>query len=252
MVTRTIELERMTWPEVGDALENGFTTVVLPCGAVEQHGPHLPLFMDAEHGTFLGAAVARLLGDALLAPTIRVGCSEHHMDFPGTLSLERSTFVAVCRDCCRSLARHGFERVCVLPTHGGNFAPLEDAVGELDEAAGPDCRVTAFTGFMELMESWKSSVTAAGGPSENVGGHADVAESSLMLHMHPDLVRRDLATAGYRPDGSKDEFRRLISGGFRDVTPNGILGDARGMSRAIGERCLHDLANVVAAHFRKS
>jgi creatinine amidohydrolase len=71
-----------------------------------------------------------------------------------------------------------------------------------------------------------------------------------MLVMHPDLVRKELATAGYQPDGSPEDFRRIIDQGFRTVTPNGILGDARGMSVAAGERCLSALAQAVSAAFR--
>ncbi|MCH7475968.1 MAG: creatininase family protein, partial [Gemmatimonadetes bacterium] len=119
-------LERLTSPQVAAALKEGKTTIVVPCGAVEQHGPHLPLFVDAEHGTRLGAEVARRLGNTLVAPTIRIGCSEHHMSFSGTISLEETTFRAVCRDYCVSLSRHGFRKICMLPTHGGNFRPLRD------------------------------------------------------------------------------------------------------------------------------
>lgn len=245
-----VELERMTWPDVERSLADGFTTVIVPCGAVEQHGPHLPLFMDAEHGTWLGTEVARRLGNTLVAPTIRVGVSEHHMAFPGSLTLEPATFGAVCRDYCRSLSRHGFTKICMLPTHGGNFEPLENALPELNEAVVGDCVVHAYTDFMGLFAVWKRAVAAAGGRVESVGGHADIAETSLMMVMHPDLVRDEEATAGYQPSGSREEFERLIGGGFREATPTGILGDARGSSRAIGLRCLADLADAVAAHFQ--
>ena len=250
MSDRPILLERMTWPEVGSALGEGYTTIIVPCGAVEQHGPHLPLFMDAEHGTHLSVEVARRMGGTLVAPTIRVGCSEHHLAFPGTLSLSVDTFVAVCRDYVRSLAHHGFRRVCMLPSHGGNFKPLAEALSELDSVAGPSCSVVAYTDLLGLLSLWRQAVAEAGGPGENVGGHADVAESSLMLLWHPGLVRQDLATAGFAPEWTREGFERLIREGFSTVTPNGILGDARGMSREAGQRCLSALADVVADLFR--
>src|ERR1041385_9237549 len=103
-----IALEHMTSPEVRAALDAGYTTAIFAAGAVEQHGPHLPLFMDAEHGSKLAEEVARSLGNALVAPTIRVGCSEHHMRFAGSLTLRIKTFEAICLDYCTSLARHGF------------------------------------------------------------------------------------------------------------------------------------------------
>jgi len=245
---REICLERLCWPEVEAALADGLTTVIVPCGAVEQHGPHLPLFMDAECGTALGIEVARRLGNALVAPTIRVGCSEHHMAFPGTLSLEKSTFQAVCRDYCASLARHGFRKICLLPTHGGNFQPLAEIVDELDAAAGDACRVVTYTDLMELVDLWRRVCEEEAGLGSHVGGHADIAESSVMLVLHPELVRRDAAAAGYHPD-SEEAIQRIIRDGLKSVTANGILGDARGMSEAIGRKCLAALAETVALRF---
>ena len=87
MSQQNLLLEELTSPEVKRALQDGYATVVVAVGAVEQHGPHLPLLVDAVRGDRLALEVARRLGDALVAPTIRVGCSEHHMAFPGTLSI---------------------------------------------------------------------------------------------------------------------------------------------------------------------
>lgn len=245
-----LQLEHLTWPEVRDALAAGFTTVIVPCGAVEQHGPHLPLFVDAEHGTRLGLEVARRLGNALSAPTIRVGISEHHMRFPGTVSLTPETFAAVCRDYAVSLARHGFECVCFLPTHGGNFRPLAETVDDLNAAVGDRCSVLAYTDMIEMITAWRRAVEAEGGDPERVGGHADIAESSLLLLMHPALVRREKVAEGYRPTLEEDVMRRIIRAGFDTVSPNGVLGDARGFSQAIGRRCLAEVADLIAAHFR--
>ncbi len=241
-------LERLRWPEVEQALRDGWTTVVIPCGAVEQHGPHLPLFMDAEHGTRLGQEVALRLGRTLVAPTIRVGCSEHHMGFPGTISLEKATFQAVCRDYCSSLARHGFRKLCLLPTHGGNFEPLAEVLPQIDSAVGPECSVVAYTDLTGIIELWTRVVEAEAGLGKNVGGHADIAESSIMLQLHPELVRRDEAREGYHPE-SEEAIQRIIRDGLKSVTPNGILGDARGMSEAIGVKCIAALADVVAKVF---
>ena len=245
-----LQLERMRRPEVEAALAAGMTTVVVPCGAVEQHGPHLPLFVDAEHGTRLGEEVARRLNNALVAPTIRIGCSDHHLAFAGSLTLRESTFVAVCRDYCTSLAHHGFSYICMLPSHGGNFGPLKRASNELDASVGPECRVVAYTDLLEVVETWKGAVAAAGGQPDRVGGHADIAESSVMLSLHPELVREDLAEPGYLPELTDDMISRIMRDGMDSVTPNGILGDARGMTRQIGERCIAALADVMAGYFR--
>ena len=246
----TLELERMTWPQVRAALDAGRTTVVFACGAVEQHGPHLPLFTDAEHGSELARGVARGLGNALVAPTVRVGCSEHHMAFPGTISLEESTFAAVLRDYVRSLARHGFRHVCVIPSHGGNFAPLTNALPMLREAAGDRARVVAYTDLQAVIGAWLR-VASPLGLAERVGGHADIAESSVMLALHPELVRTEAAEVGHVGPLTPELIERLFAGGMRAISANGILGDARGLSAELGRRCIDELVAVLVDYFRR-
>jgi len=142
-----IELDALTWPQVRAQIDAGRDTVVLALGATEQHGRHLPLATDA----LLGDHLARMLADrldAFHAPTLRVGCSEHHVGFAGTMSLSESTFHAVVGDLVRSLLRGGFRRIVLVPTHGGNFAPLAAAVSKLDERQS----VTALTDLGVLFQ----------------------------------------------------------------------------------------------------
>jgi creatinine amidohydrolase len=216
---------------------------------VEQHGPHLPLFVDAEHGTRLGIEVARRLGNALVAPTIRVGCSEHHMAFAGTVSLQPETLEAMCRDYCVSLSRHGFRKICLLPSHGGNFRVLAEMLDRLNESVPTECMVVAYTDLIGLLEVWRRVVGDEASLAERVGGHADIAESSIMLSLHPDLVKQDLAQEGYLPELTEDVVSRIIREGFQTVTPSGILGDARGMSARLGERCITAVAVAMTAFF---
>lgn len=245
MRDRELRLERMTWPEVGDALADGWTTVIVAVGATEQHGPHLPLLVDAARGTRLAVEVARRMDRALVAPTIRVGCSDHHMDFPGTLTVREETLRRICEDYVSSLARHGFRRVCFVPSHGGNFLPLRKMKDRLGRVAGEGCRVEAYTDLEGFLEHWRASVEEAAGLGARVGGHADVAESSEMLLIRPELVRRDRAEAGYVDEVTPELLDRIFREGFGSVTSNGILGDARGMSEEIGRRCLDRVAQAV-------
>ncbi len=240
-----LHLERMTWPEVADALARGWTTAVVAVGATEQHGPHLPLLVDAERGTRLAEEVARRLGKALVAPTIRVGCSDHHLSFPGTLSIRRETLRHLCRDYCVSLARHGFGRICFVPSHGGNFVPLRQMLPELRRTAGEDCRVDAYTDLDGFLEEWRAAVEETVGLGGRVGGHADIAESSEMLVIRPELVHEERAEPGYVGEVTPELLERVFREGFRSVTDNGILGDARGMSEEIGRRCLERTADAV-------
>jgi len=115
----------MTWPEVESALESGTRTAVVAVGSIEQHGPHLPVRMDPMNGDELARRMAVKLGDALAAPTIWPGCSGHHMDFPGTITVPPETLADTIRAYCRSLDGHGFEHVVLVPAVGRNTVPLD-------------------------------------------------------------------------------------------------------------------------------
>ncbi len=248
---RTLLLEEMTWPEVEGALAGGFDSVVVAVGAIEQHGRHLPLLVDAVRGDRLALEVARRLGRSLVGPTIRVGCSEHHMGFPGTISVKTDTLKAVCRDYVTSLARHGFRNVYLVPSHGGNFAPLATMLEELRAAGGSKCEVHAYTDLLEFVGLWEEAVReVAPELTRGVGGHADIAESSEMLCIRPDLVREELAEPGYVGGFDAALAERIFAEGLRAVTANGVLGDPRGMSREIGERCIARAAEGIAAAFQ--
>jgi creatinine amidohydrolase len=242
-------MEHLTWPEIELAMTRGSLTAIVPVGAVEQHGPHLPLMVDAERGTALGLRVARILGDALVAPTIRVGCSEHHMGFAGTISLRPETLEAICRDYAVSLARHGFLNVCFLPSHGGNFGPLEEMLPRLQEAVAevnPEAVVLAFTDLLGVLGLWRWIVEEETGLGARVGGHADIAESSEFLYLHPALVRMGRVEAGSSLELDQAALAKVFEKGFRAITQNGILGDARGLDAALGEKLLDAAARTIA------
>ncbi len=252
--SESLFLEQLTWPEVELAITRGTTTVVIPVGAIEQHGPHLPLSVDAELGTALGWRVARNLGDALVAPTIRVGCSEHHMGFAGTISVETETLEALCRDYCVSLVRHGFTDICLIPSHGGNFAPLREMVPRLQEAVdriGDGFWVGAYTDLLGLVGLWRLVVEEELGMGARVGGHADIAEASQMLHVNPDLVRVARAEAGRVGELDESLVEQVFQKGLRAITSNGILGDPRGMDAGVGEKLLEAVARVMAESFQE-
>src|SRR5919199_3176118 len=103
-------LERMTWPEIAEAINSGLTTAIVVAASSEQHGPHLPEATDALLGEALAVRLAERLGDALVAPVIRPGCSEHHMGFPGTITLPVDGLIMLLDSYVESLSRHGFDR----------------------------------------------------------------------------------------------------------------------------------------------
>jgi creatinine amidohydrolase len=228
---RAILLAEMTSPEARAEIAGGRRTVVVPFGAFEQHGPHLPLDTDAILGDRLGALVAERL-DALCAPTVRLGCSEHHLAFAGTLSLRAETLQMIVRDLVESLARHGFRRVVLLPTHGGNERPLHAAAG----AARRD-GVTIFVASLRAAVDALVAVAGARGVSAGeVGGHAGELETSLMLALTPRLVR-DAAVAEPGYTGPLDDAATAVffEKGVDALAANGVLGDPRRASADAGQ-----------------
>ena len=242
-------LETMTSGEIRSALTGGRRDVVVACGAVEQHGRHLPLDVDAVHADRLGQEVAARLGTALVAPTIRVGVSPHHMAFPGTISLRPETFEAVCSDYCRSLAAHGFSNILCFSAHGGNFAPLAEMEHRLNHLVGPEARVIVFSDLHGLIDVWRSAVADAGGDPSHVGGHADVAESSVYGYLRPGAVRTGHLVRGYTGPVDDAVLQRLFTGGIEALSDTGVLGDPHGLSDAIGELCVQRVADLIASHF---
>ena len=150
-----LHLDCLTWPEIKEEIQNGRVTVIVPFGSTEQHGRHMPLGTDAVLGDVFGWGLAERL-DAFLAPTVRYGCSEHHLAFSGTISLNEDTFQRIVMDIVTSLSRHGFRRIVLLPTHGGNFKPLAEAMAKIKPVKG--VRVLAFTDLAALVDAaFKSS-----------------------------------------------------------------------------------------------
>lgn len=241
-----LRLETMTSPDVKALIEAGVTSVIIPCGAVEQHGPHLPLSVDADHADELAPRIAALLGNTVVAPTIRVGCSAHHMGFPGTISLEKATFEALCRDYCVSLARHGFTRILLVSAHIGNFPILADMLPRLRQHISPHSSVEAFVDAMAMIATWRSAVEATGGDGTYVGGHADIAETSLMLLLRPNTVRMPLIERGRLGVLGADELEDMWRHGLQAVSANGILGDPTGATPRIGQQCLDAVARLMA------
>jgi creatinine amidohydrolase len=243
-----LRIERLTSPEIADAIANGMHTAVLPLGATEQHGAHLPMSVDSDHADHLALLVAERLGDALVLPTVRIGCSAHHLGFAGTLSLQAETLEAICADCCASLAVHGFRRVLIFSAHIGNYPLLSEIEPKLAARLPADLDVIAFADSTAVLQAWRDAAQRVAGLADHVGGHADVAESSIMLAVQPDVVRNDRATAGFTGSMDDELLARVFTDGIKAVTPNGVLGNPHGMSSELGFACLNAVADLLAEH----
>jgi creatinine amidohydrolase len=239
-------LDTMTWPEVRDAIAGGRDLVVVPFGATEQHGHHLPLGTDAMLGDAIGLAVAERL-DAFLAPTVRVGCSAHHLAFAGTLSVEEETFHRIVADLTRTLASHGFRRIVLLPTHGGNFRPIGDAAAKLGPV--PGAQVIALSDLQILIDATLGLGREMGISAEEGGVHGGEWETSLMRKLRPDLVRMERAEPGFVGDLA-EAVQGMFGGGVHAISANGVIGDPRRATAEAGERYFDALVDIVVRAVR--
>ena len=237
-----LDLFTLSWPEIRDELDQGRDTIVACFGAVEQHGHHLPLGTD----TLLGDAVGRALADrleAFFAPTIQVGCSKHHLAFPGTMSIEEETFGRVIGDVVRGWAGQGFKRIVLLPTHGGNFGPLGGAMERLGELDG--VQVIAITDLNVLVAATLGLGAELGIPASEGGLHGGEWETSLMLAVRPDLVHMDRAVAGYTGE-MESGMQRFFEEGVHAISETGVIGDPKQASAENGQKYFDRLVELAA------
>ncbi len=218
-----------TWPEVEAHAAGGPTTLIVPLGATEQHGPHLPLGTDSTIATALAQVTADEIPGVILAPLLPFGSSGEHQGFAGTLSMGAAATELVLIELGRS-ATETFDRVLFVNAHGGNAVPLTAAVARLREE-GRDVR--AFS------------------PRWDGDAHAGRTETSLMLAIQgPDgAVRLDEAEPGNVAPLAVliDDLR---AAGVRAVSPNGVLGDPRQASAAEGRRLMAAAVEDLCATLR--
>jgi creatinine amidohydrolase/Fe(II)-dependent formamide hydrolase-like protein len=245
---RSHRLAELTSPEVGEAIAAGIDKVLLPVGSTEQHGAHLPLSTDSIHTVELLDRVACALA-ALVAPLLPIGRAEHHMAFPGTMSLRQETLHALLRDCCDSLFRHGFRHVLIYSGHGGNAVPLARVIADLTRE-DPRRSIIGCTDCRVYDDALFPAAEALGVGRFAAGWHAGELETSMILALDNKLVLMDRATPGFR--GELSEVRdKLMSEGIQAVTQTGVLGDPRPASERHGVRYLDALTDGVTRFFRK-
>jgi len=228
-------LAKLTWPEVAQAVAAGATTMILPLGATEQHGPHLPLGTDTARAEALAERLAER-GPALVAPALPVGCSDEHAGFAGLLSLEAETLAAVIVDCARRAVAWGIRRLVVLSAHGGNGRALALAETRLRREL-PELALWVPDAATVCGDAVRTIAALDGVSLAAVGLHAGEGETSELLSLHPEQVRMDRAVSGYT--GDMDEgLTRLVGSGTLALTPTGVVGDPRPADPKRGERYL--------------
>ncbi len=251
-MTQEIWMEKMTWREIEQEMKDGYDTVLLIAGSIEQHGPHLPLGTDTFLGYALADLVARKMGNTLVAPVIRPGLSEHHMKFKGSLTLNKATFQAIVREYVHSLVRHGFKRIAITYSHGGNAAALAELMPELAKSY-PQVDILTLDDEDAFSQPVSDIIREDGITLPQMGVHAGEMETSLMLAWDETLVRMQKLEEGFLADFEKEgeKLEAALAEGLHTLTHNGILGDARLADKQRGEKYADAVATFMAAHFVK-
>jgi creatinine amidohydrolase len=238
-----LEIRRMSRREVEEAVRE-FPVAILPLGATEQHGDHLPLGVD----TLLAEGIARRVAQetgALLLPALSFGYSWVWRDIPGTVSLQQHHVEAIIQDVARSVHRYGIEVLVLINGHDANNASMKYAARELKDELDLEVVYFFYPELQRVMEEHCESETWHGMI------HACEFETSLMLALHPELVRMDRAVAEY-PERPALYGKSTISLG--DLSESGVYGDPTRATAEKGQRMLEkfvqNISAGVAAAFR--
>lgn len=228
-------LQRLTTKEAGVAIPKA-TVGILPTGAIEQHGPHLEVQCDWAVASAMAARLEADLGEAaLLVPGIPYGMSEHHTHFPGTMTLTYETFSGFLTDIALNLKRQGIRKVIVVNGHGGNIEPVKTVARALRRDHGV---LLAHAMWARL----SGAEIAARMPGRDLYNHACEIETSIALHLAPEIVRTIPDTIGERTaaNGHTDPPYGVVDlpTWFHQWTSDGALGDPREASPELGAQLL--------------
>lgn len=238
-------LPYLSWTQIAALPQREDTVVVLPCGAIEQHGPHLPCSVDSVIASgVMGRALEKLPAavPAFAMAPITYGKSEEHLHFPGTMTLTGTTLLATVTELGESVYRAGFRKLLLANGHGGQPQVLEMAARELRLRHGDF--VVVPHGVSRLPNASGRQITAR---EKQLAMHAGHSETALMLALAPETVRMEHAVANYPPPFPvallSPDGRPACAWTARDFGPSGVIGDPTTATRAQGLEILETLAH---------
>ncbi|MBI4553406.1 MAG: creatininase family protein [Candidatus Latescibacteria bacterium] len=225
---RWLDAATATWLDCREFLAR-HPYAILPLGATEQHGPHLPQNTDTILAEGLAARVAEQT-TGLVLPALPIGYSWVWRDYPGSLTLSLNTFLAVIKDIARSLHRNGCRALLLLSAHGANQQPLKYAMRDLSDELALNILNAFYPNLRDILSDAESPMWMP------MNFHADEFETSLMLYLRPELVRIDRVVREYPPRSMDYEMSSLPMGA---LSQSGVFGDATVATAAKGERWFH-------------
>jgi creatinine amidohydrolase len=229
--------DQLTSPEI-DALDRSIP-VILPVAAIEQHGAHLPLATDRIIVEYFCQQLHKDIPEkVLILPVMSVGYSEHHLDFPGSLSLQHETFQRQAEDILGSVALHGFKNLIIYNSHGGNLG-ISQVIVEHFGHRHPECRIVLATWWKIAGEALRElNETGEGGV-----GHAGEFETSLMMLIAPELVHHEKIGDKQNQESFEWANGDMLRGpkaslyrSMKAMTPSGVFGDVRMVSAEKGQK----------------
>jgi creatinine amidohydrolase len=236
----------LTWTDI-QAMPNKENVVIIqPVGAIEQHGPHLPLIVDAAIGVgVLGKALTKIDANipVYALPTLYYGKSNEHWHFPGTITLSSETLTATIMEVGESIYRAGFRKFVLMNSHGGQPQIMQMAARDLHVKYNDFLVFPLFT--WRAPNITKELLT----PKEaKLGMHAGDAETSIMLAILPQQVKLEKAVAEYPPEQPEStliswEGQLPVAWTTRDISKSGVIGDATTATKEKGDRILESVSD---------
>jgi creatinine amidohydrolase len=241
------ELCRMTWREAEEAFRAN-PVILIPLGSVEQHGPHVPVG-DYRYADIVARRIAEATG-AIAAPSVPWGYSDYFRPFPGTLSLRPETFTLLLQDICDGFTRFGLDHLLFVCCHQGNMPIIEQVARRLRETHR--LRVATISPWSWLTPAFRKE---AYGDEKVAIGHGSDPMGSLALATFPEDVRTDLMEAAPTPTfgglGFQSSSIATFEGvpvqvylDFDEVTANGVMGDPKRSSAAVGNKILDHVVAI--------
>lgn len=239
---QTVFLEQLTWVELRDQIQSGKTTIIIPIGGTEQNGPDMVLGKHNIRVKILAEKIALSLGNALVAPVIAyapeggIEPPTAHMRFPGTITIPNETFEKTLEYAARSFKLHGFQDIVFLGDHGGYQREEQQVADRLNRVwvatnvrvhAAPEYYLTTQVDFVQALLN-------KGYSTKEIGSHAGLADTSLMLALNPNSVRIDQLTSRHYD------------------AMNGVYGDPRQSTAELGKLGVNLIINQTVKAIRKA
>jgi len=247
--------EKLTWPEINEVVADGQVCIV-PCGAVEQHGHHLPLDVDLVCPTGVAVGAGQQIPEKVkVLPIVAYGYTGHVMDFPGTINSHYEHFIEHVFDIVKSLAYHGLKKIILLNGHGSNMPNLSLVARRANLETNAECICTAWWNLLtidkDFLPGWREGRIPGG------CAHAGELETSMYMYLDEDNVRREKIKSDYISFNAENspfmhvdlfaEGPASVIGWTSSYTASGVMGDCELATVEKGKRACDEAVRQLVA-----